>query len=271
MGSRRKLQEALAQRGDISGLAKQVLGISRPTIYRYIDYYESGSREKVPLHIKAYFQAALQPELHNLLDIYERCLHQLRMIEHELSDVEEEYRSFGISISLLGKNGKPLAKFESVDLPEDVVPRHISEGEIDLETGATYDHDLMSKKELTEFLTRCGNEYRGLEKEASELCDRILSTPKIQEWGGEQYSSVMYVSKDRLMVILGGTEVRGLAVEVSIQMGGKDTVIGVFRPKEGCRYVTISDLLPGPDYSYAIVDEADKQGSEKDRIRFKLE
>ena len=104
-----------------------------------------------------------------------------------------------------------------------------------------------------------------------EICSRILSTPRIQEWDGEHHPSVMYISKDKLMVILGDMDVRGLAVEISIMLGEEDTVIGTFRPKDGCRYVTITDLVPGPDYSYAIVNQNDKAGVTKERIRFKLE
>ncbi len=182
------------------------------------------------------------------------------------------YRYWGFNITLLTKNGKPVPSCDSIDLPDDdqlMATYHA--GELNIDTSEKNDFVGMPRSTFIKCYEKKITDYSYFEEGAIELQSRILSTPFVQTWDGIHHSSVMYVSSGKVMIILGDSNVERLAVEISILMGGQDTVIGIFRPKDGCRYVTITDLVPGPDYSYSIIDESDTSGSVKDRIKFKLE
>ncbi len=60
-------------------------------------------------------------------------------------------------------------------------------------------------------------------------------------------------SPGRVMIMFPDADPESTVVRVMVDFGGDRRVIGEYRPLVGMRYVTIDDLIPGPDFFFEVI------------------
>lgn len=103
------LMTRLKSRREVTSLANDVFGIGRATLYKYIHSYENGYENKLPLCIRSYFHAIVNPKLSELyLEELESELIELRSIVYNLNECEITlYHRYRLTPVFLDNNNKP--------------------------------------------------------------------------------------------------------------------------------------------------------------------
>lgn len=219
--SRESLSTKMKNGPPLSFVAKK-LGISRPTLYRHMEFYVAGEDSKIDPHLKEYFD---------------------KVVMDQYADVEE-----------MKKDLEQIREFMDAD-KETRIEDFKNEYTVYQERKNRFDEheDSMSSDERNKEHDALKKIYSGLKEKAKELDIDIddyfpeieIERPEIVWNEGEIRSAPAWGLRSPLILIDADFDrCRDITVELVVTVSGKDFVYKRIKPQENDRYVKVEFGMP---------------------------
>lgn len=220
--SREQLKAKMKNGPPLSQVAKK-LGITRPTVYRHMEFYIEGEDSKVNPHLKEYFDNVVMDKYTNE-DEMKKDLEQIREFmdadnEAKIENLKERYQEYQDRKDKFDENG-----------------------------------DYLSIEDRNKEYDSLRKELSGLKNEAKDLkvdLDDIF--PDFDEyereelqWNEGDIKSVPSLGFRSSVILLDADfdKCRDITVELFVTVSGKDFVFKRIRPQENERFVRIYRSMP---------------------------
>ena len=221
--SREQLSAKMKNGPTLSFVAKK-LGISRPTLYRHMEFYEAGEDSKVNVHLKEYFDKVVMDQYADVEEM-KKDLEQIR----EFIDAENEAKEE----ALKNEYREYLEKKERFNENEDSMPSEERNKEYD----ALRKINSALKERAVELRVDLDSIYPEFEMEEPELVWNEGEIRSVASWGFRSSSILIDADFDRC---------RDITVELITTVSGNDFVFKRLKPQENDRYVMLDFRMPRP-------------------------
>ncbi len=236
----RKLTDALKDTTSITEAAK-ACDCSRPTLYKYIEFYEQGEYDQIPLKVRTYFASVINEDfsraesemsLRNLMSKREDLKKKICSLEKEVNIVQQKMSVITEELHKDPDNKMLLAKSDTLSV---------------------------NLAMITHELEYCRKEY-------SEILSKVHQTPfggwrtrdsvnKIgPDWIDAEIKHVCSGTNDNFVIIYEKPDSDSeVYVELYARIAGNDEYMGRYVPEQGKNFVQITGLPNTLSYSYRIV------------------
>lgn len=233
------------------------LGISRPTLDRYIENFEMGAYEKVPGAVLEFFRAVVSEDIDG-----KQAMESARALTSELKHVRDEIEKIEVQLERTAEEAMRLGElFNSNQLSSEEKDSVLKQQEHII----AVNNELNRKRmELIEKQSSLQQELRKITR--IQTRDTVLSGPS---WIKGNVDTMWTSFQGRIMILFRSAPETRTYVDIFTMIDNEEVLVGRFRPEEGTNYVTISDLLPKLSYSYRVtqLDDEGKKVSDAIEIR----
>ncbi len=221
------------------------LDLSRPTVYKYMEKYDKGEREKLPREVVAYFEKKLTPKDDPKLISEKKRLEELSTITTIKADMERTRMS-----EILRKK-EDLAN-EIADL------KNASDG--GSATRETISKMRINSKVLDEELMRCSDAVHKFEEQLSEINAALseLGDTKFKSGTAKPVFSIKsrcFIEDGKCMVVHTGNS----AINVSVSKGIEKQELVYYRlrlyAKIDDEFAHLGDYVPVKGRNFFIIDD----------------
>lgn len=251
----RKLTDALKSTTSITEAAK-ACDCSRPTLYKYIEFYEQGEYDQIPLKVRTYFASVINEDfsraesetsLRNLMLKRDDLSKKIATLENEIENIQKK-RCIAIEELHNDPDNKMLL--------------------------ARYDRMSATLAGLTNELGNCKEQYSEILSKANLTPLNVWGTQDLYnksgpEWIDAEVRHVCSGTKDNFIIIYEKPDSDSeVYVELYARIAGNDECLGRYNPEPGKNFVQISGLPNTLSYSYRIVlfDDDGKHSTEIMRL-----
>ena len=237
--NRSQLPELLKSGPKLTDIA-DALKMSRPTLYRHIDYYVAGEDEKVNSHLKGYFDKVM--------------MNKFATVEEAQKEIDQ------IRFFVISENEK---KHEDFELARDSFMEESHE--------FRYRRSSMPAKERNEKEDDLDRKYEVLKKQAAELGikpDQMMvddfSENLELKWNEGHIKSTACSDYPDIIVFIDTDfeRCKNVTAELIVEISGKDFVCARVNPEEGMRYAKLPMVGSGATRKYRL------KWNEGDHVRY---
>ena len=238
----KKISDALKDTTSITEAAK-ACDCSRPTLYRYMELYEQGEYNQIPLNVRTYFASVINMDISRTAS--EKSLRNFMMRRSELAK----------KMDCLENEIKNLQKKKCEAMEE---LQNDPDNKILL---VRYDRLCEKVKVLMEEQDECKKEYSDMVSKANLV---LFECDAIETWSSSNKSGPDWIDAEIRHVCSGAdgnfiiiykkpTSDSEVYVELYACIAGNDEYMGRYVPEQGKNFVQISGLPNTLSYSYRIV------------------
>lgn len=251
------LTETIKNKGLQKTEIAESLGISRPTLDRYIENFEMGTYEKVPDAVLDFFRAVISEEIDG-----KQAIESARALTSEINNIRKEIELLETQTKKTAEEAHRLSGlFNSNKLSEEEKENVLKQQELVIAA-----NDDLNKKR-TVLIRRQSDLQQELRRITRlQTRDTILSGPS---WIKGDIDTMWTSFQGKIMILFRSAPETRTYVDIFTVIDDEEVLVGRFRPEEGTNYVTISDLLPKLSYSYRVtqLDDEGKKVSDLIEIR----
>jgi hypothetical protein len=215
----------------------EMLNVSRPTLYRQIEYYRNSEDSKMNKVVKDYFDMLVMGRI-TTEEEARKHLEQIQYFaeakkELDRMTLDKAYEDYHIAVTNLRYNSRNMTSREKVEEQEKI--------------------DKMEK------------DLRALEEQLDIEPSRewYSQMPVRMEWNKGDIRTACYCNADvpRVYIDADYDVCRNITVELLVEISGSDFSFARFRPQEDARFVDLGSIGSGPNYKYLV------KWTENDKVR----
>ena len=234
------LTEAIKNKGLQKMEIADSLGISRPTLDRYIENFELGAYEKVPDAVLEFFKAVITEDIDGsqAMESAKALTSEINKIKMEIDELQKHLEVISTEVAFLSN-------------------------QLDDEKRTNEEKDLLleRQKDLIIRNKTLLDRREHLLKEYTELQHKLRKVTRLQtrdttlagpSWIKGDVDTLWTSFQGRLMILFKSEPGARTYVDIFTKIDAEEVLVGRFRPGEEMNYVTIDNLLPKLSYTYRV-------------------